>query len=395
MPSRSREPRTRLQAVRLALDYSQDDTLRRLRHRADERGRAIASVSSLRTMLSRWENGHDEVTDPYYQSLFRDIYGRTNEELGFPAEPVDNSASELRERLLSARSVDSRTVELFRRQVDDARHLDRRFGAVPLLDQLNEHVTQLDKLLRYSASGASRRTLAEVLADAAMLAGWEALDRGSLKLAWKQHEIAKSAAREAGSSALLAYATGQQAFVLIELDMQAEAVQLLEEAESVGRGKTAGLLCAWLAAARGEGLASHGRAEDALHAFDRASTILPPDTGDDALPFLMLNPGHLARWRGHALSRLNDRHAIAELEVVLDGLKPTTARARAGTLVDLAFAHSSAGNRDGAMNYARQARQLASQIGSERQKRRLARLLLPAVPNGEIKKHRDDSSRSK
>lgn len=385
MPSRSREPRTRLQAVRLALDYSQDDTLRRLRHRADERGRAIASVSSLRTMLSRWENGHDEVTDAYYQSLFRDIYGRTNDELGFPTEPTEESGLELRERLLTARSIDRRTVELFRHQVDDVRHLDRRFGAVPLLGRLNDQVVQLDKLLRFSASGADRVALAEILADAAMLAGWEALDRGSLNQAWQQHEIAKSAAREAGSPALLAYATGQQAFVLIELDMYSEAVQLLEDAESVGRGKTADLLRAWLAAARGEGLAANGQAERALRAFDRADALLPLHASDPALPFLMLNVGHLARWRGHALSRLRDNRAVSELEAVLDGLNPTTARARAGTLVDLAFAHSATGNRDAAIEYARQARQLASQIGSERQKRRLTRLLFPTIPSDEIK----------
>lgn len=82
MPGRSREARTRLQAVRLALGYSQDDTLRRLRALAQRRGLAIASLSSLRTMLSRWENGHDDVTEPDYQLLFREAYGRTNEELG-------------------------------------------------------------------------------------------------------------------------------------------------------------------------------------------------------------------------------------------------------------------------------------------------------------------------
>ena len=202
MPGRSREARTKLQAVRLALGYSQDDTLRRLRLRAAERGLAVASLSSLRTMLSRWENGHDEVTEPEYQLLFREVYGRTNEELGFSPQPEDDSIAELRQRLSVAHSIDSATVELFRRQVDDARHLDRRLGSIPLLDQLNSQVIQLDRLLRYSAATADRAALAEVLADAAMLAGWEALDRGSLKLAWEHHETAKAAAREAGSALL-------------------------------------------------------------------------------------------------------------------------------------------------------------------------------------------------
>lgn len=392
MPGQKTPPRTRLQAVRLALGYSQAKTRRLLTERAGERGLPIAAQPSLQTMLSRWENGHDEVSDPNYRLLFREIYGRTNQELGFPPEPVDESAIELRKRLSVARSIDRATIELLRRQVDDVRQLDRRFGAVPLLDQLNGQIAQIDRMLRYSAASAERAALAEVLADAAMLAGWEALDRGSLDLAWKQHEIAKSAAREAGSAAILAYATGQQAFILIELDMFTEAVQLLEHAESTGRGKTAELLRAWLAAARGEGLAAHGQAEDALRAFDTASALLPVDPNDADMPFLMLNPGHLARWRGHALSRLRDRRAVSELEVVLDGLNPTTARARAGTLADLAFAHSAMGNRDAAIHYARQARQLASQIGSERQKRRLARLLLPTVPSSEIQQNRNKRS---
>src|SRR4051794_2771512 len=109
MPGRSRDARTRLQAVRLALGYSQDEVIRRLGSRATERRYAVASPSSLRTMLSRWENGHDDVTEPDYQALFRDIYGRTNEELGFPPEPADDSATELRERLSAARSIDRAT----------------------------------------------------------------------------------------------------------------------------------------------------------------------------------------------------------------------------------------------------------------------------------------------
>jgi tetratricopeptide (TPR) repeat protein len=384
MASKSRQPKTRLQAVRLALGYSQNETIRRLVRRAAQRGQSIASATSLRTMLSRWENGHDEVADLYYRSLFREIYARTDEELGFPSEPTDESTEELRERLLTARSIDRATIELFRRQVDDARHLDRRLGAVPLLDQLNSEVAQLDKLLRHSAAPADRAALAEVLADAAMLAGWEALDRGSLTLAWKHHEIAKAAAREAGSAALLAYATGQQAFVLVELELYADAIQLLEEAAAGGRDKTARLLRAWLAAAHGEGLAAHGYAKEALRAFDAAHALLPLDATDPSLPFLMLNSGHLARWQGHALSRLRDDRAISEREAVLNDVNPTTARARVGTLVDLAFAHATRGDRATARNYAREARQVASQIGSERQKKRLARLLLPTTPRGEI-----------
>lgn len=125
--------KTKLQAVRLALGYKQEQVIRLLIKRAAARNASIASESALRTMLSRWENGHDQVTDPTYQALFRDVYGRTNEELGFPAEPTDDSLEDLRNRLIVARSVDVGTVELFARQVDNARHVDRRFGGTPYL----------------------------------------------------------------------------------------------------------------------------------------------------------------------------------------------------------------------------------------------------------------------
>jgi hypothetical protein len=46
---------------------------------------------------------------------------------------------------------------------------------------------------------------------------------------------------------------------------------------------------------------------------------------------------------------------------------------------DLAFAYATAGDSKGALNYAAKARQLASRIGSDRQRLRLAKLQLPEI----------------
>ena len=63
--------------------------------------------ASLKTKLSRWENGHEAVGLPEYRRLFREIYGRTDAELGFPDDYGSSSAAEeLRARLIAARSVD-------------------------------------------------------------------------------------------------------------------------------------------------------------------------------------------------------------------------------------------------------------------------------------------------
>jgi tetratricopeptide (TPR) repeat protein len=371
--------KTRLQEVRWALgrEYTQERLAEFILRQGRQRNLPVAAKAALLVMISRWENGHDVVTEPMYRMLFREFYGRTNEELGFPPEPIDGASEELRDRILTARSIDAATIELFRRQIDNYRHVDRRLGAIALLDQLNNQIQQIADLLLYGTLRQHREALAAVLAEAATLAGWEALDRASLALAWRHHETAKTAAREAGSPSLLAYATAQQAFVLIDLGNADGAVELLDYARSLSPARIDDLLGCWLAAAYGEGLAEAGERDAALRTFDEANSSLPPEPNDPGLPYLMLNSIHLTRWRGNALAALGDKGAIADLERVIASKMPTSLRATTGALVSLAFAYSRAGDREAAISYSRQARQLASRIGSDRQKKRLGGLRLP------------------
>ena len=340
----------------------------------------IASESSLKVMFSRWENGRDQVSNPGYRRLLREIYGRTNEELGFPDEPVSEGTEELRDRLMVARSIDGDTLDLFQRQINDLRHSDLRFGAMAVLDQLNGLIRQMEDVRTFSVRTAYRERLAAILTDARTLAGWTALDRGSQLQAWRYHEDAKISAREAGKPHLLAHAAAQQAVILLDLGDPAGAVELLEFARAVAGDRTTSLLRTWLAAAHGEGLAAHGRRDDALRAFDQADTALPADPVDPEMPFLLLNSDHLARWRGSALTKLGDDDAIDHLEAAARALEnsPRSAiRGQTGMYVDLAFAYAAAGDREAALTYARKARQLASRIGSDRQRQRLEKLELP------------------
>ena len=338
------------------------------------------SSTSLKTKLSVWENGHETVSE-LYMRLFRDIYGRTNEELGFPAEPEDSELLELRSRLTLARTVDADTVELFRRQVDDARHVDQRFGGITLLDQLRSSIKQVEAILNYSAGRGWRQELAGVLTQASTLAGWVALDRYAVGQAWAHYERAKAAAREAGSTALLAHATAEQAFVLIDIGETAQAVEQLAEARRLAEHTTP-LLTAWLAAAHGEGLAAASIRGEALRAFDDAQALLPSNPVDPELPFVFLGGVHLDRWRGNAVAQLGEPDAIAQLTEALSRLPSTFVRAKTRMLVDLAFSHAAAGDRDAALDYSRQARRLGSQIKSDRQLRRLGGLILPGGTSG-------------
>ncbi|MEV6904208.1 tetratricopeptide repeat protein [Amycolatopsis sp. NPDC051372] len=367
---------TRLQAVRRQLGYKADEVIKMLLRRADALAVPVMSATSLKVKVSRWENGHEAVSQPY-RRLFRDVYGRTNEELGFEPEETDDEAEELVSRLALARSVDAESVDIFRRQVDQARHVDRRLGGVPLLDQLRSNIDQLQRLLGFSTLRGQRHALAVVLTEASALAGWEALDRNAIRQAWEHHETAKSAAREAESPILLAHSTAQQAFILIDLGEVEMSVGQLSEARTLAEQAAPPLLRSWMAAAHGEGLAAAGRRDEALRAFDAAGTLLPTDPIDPALPFLFLGGAHLDRWRGNALSQLGESDAIQQITDALPRLPPDFVRARTGMLVDLAFAYAAAGDRDAALAHARQARRLAMQIKSDRQLRRLSGLILP------------------
>jgi hypothetical protein len=191
------------------------------------------------------------------------------------------------------------------------------------------------------------------------------------------YERAKTAAREADSPALLAHATAEQAFVLIDLDETTAAVDQLAHARTIANGTATPLLSAWLAAAHGETLAAAGHADEARRAFDTASDLLPADPVDAALPFLFLGDSHLDRWRGNALARVGAPDAIDQLTAALARLPADFVRARTGLLVDLAYAQAAAGDRDTALSHARQGRRLATQIKSDRQQRRLNQLVLP------------------
>jgi hypothetical protein len=67
---------------------------------------------------------------------------------------------------------------------------------------------------------SARRPMAGALADAASLAGWQALDTGDPDEAWSLHRTAQHAAREAEDYPAMAHAMAQQAYVLLDVARQ-------------------------------------------------------------------------------------------------------------------------------------------------------------------------------
>ena len=121
---------TPLRAARDAQGWSQTVAARALAGLARERGVPVASAASLKTLLSRWENGHATPEAPY-RALLEELYAESGVDLTPPA-PVPDTAgpvARLRARLATAAAVDAEVVALWRAQLATAQHLDDRLGA--------------------------------------------------------------------------------------------------------------------------------------------------------------------------------------------------------------------------------------------------------------------------
>jgi hypothetical protein len=286
----------------------------------------------------------------------------------------DNPATELRQLLDTARRIDSSTIELLHQQLDAIRRLDRQLGALVVRDELNTKIRQVHQLTTHSLAPGTREPLAALLSEMHTLAGWQALDLGDMAQAWQHYEQSRSAAAQSDSIPHESHAAAEQAFVLIDATATGDAVDLLDGARRRADATSPRVLRAWLAAAHGEALAAHRNQTASLHAFDQAVELLPSNAADER-PYVALDTVHLARWRGHALARFGDPHAITVLTDALNRLDPAFVRAETALHVDLATAHAANRNRDEARDHAHHAAQLATQIGSARQRRRISTLL--------------------
>ena len=282
--------------------------------------------------------------------------------------------NELLRRIASARNIDPSVIRLLQSETDAVRLLDRRLGAPAVAAKLEAHIVHIQAGLRHSLLPSRRQQLAGVLADASALAGWQAIDMGRLPAAWDHFEDATSAAREAGDNCLLAFAAGEQAYVLLDLGHPAEALDVVRAAYDQTHAAIPHQVRAWLRAAEAEMAAATGQESDCRHALDLAAAEISYGPSGEDLPYLALNTAHLARWRGNCLIHFGDPGTSAELAAALAGMDGGFTRAEAGLRCDLAAALHVSGEPEEARHHLTRARELAQLAGSARQRRRIADL---------------------
>ncbi len=147
--------------------------------------------------------------------------------------------------------------------------------------------------------------------------------------AWSYFERATSAAREAGDACLLAFAAGEQAYVLLDLHRPAEALAMVRAVREETREAIPHQVRGWPRAADAEMAAAAGQEAACHNALDLAALEHGRSPAGEDLPYLALNDTHLARWRGNCLVLFGDPRTADELTTALAAMDGFT-RAEAG-----------------------------------------------------------------
>ncbi|MFD3974669.1 XRE family transcriptional regulator [Streptomyces cyaneofuscatus] len=368
-----------LKGARAGRGWSQDRLVYEMRRLAEQRLIDIASVASLKTYVSEWENGRRTITDRY-ASILRPLLGVTDAELrgtAVPQEMQTDGYAELLNRIDAAGNLGESLVPSFLAQTELLRTMDRQMGAAGLVDQMAGHVAAMEDALTFAVLEGTRKPIAAALAGASTLAAWQALDAGAVDRAWRSYEVAKKAAQDAESPLYLAHAMGEQAYVLAEAGRPQLAIELVREAQRTQRERQSLRLRAWLASTEAELCAAAGQELEARKALERATSLLPDDgeVRDAEMLSIFLNADHLARWRGNVLVKLGDGSAIEELYASLGGVDASFVRAGAGLHCDLTQAHLARGEVEDARLHLQRARLLANRTGSVRYRRRVESLV--------------------
>jgi tetratricopeptide (TPR) repeat protein len=279
--------------------------------------------------------------------------------------------AELLRQITAAGRIDGTVVRVLQGETDNIRLLDRRLGAPAVAGKLEAHITHIETGLRYSLRPGNRQQLATVLADASALAGWQAIDMGRLPRAWAHFERATAAAREAGNACLLAFAAGEQAYVLLDLHRPDEALAMVRAAYDETHLALPHQVRGWLRAAEAEMAAAAGQESICRTALDHAAQEIGHGPAGEDLPYLALNETHLARWRGNCLVTFGDPQTADDLGAALAAMDDSFTRAEAGLRCDLAAALHVRGEHDEAKLHLKRAKELAQVTGSARQRRRI------------------------
>lgn len=340
--------------------WSQARLVNELLRAARSHGISVMTEGALTTALSRWENGHVRPAREN-RHLLRLVLSIDLE------DDHERSASELPVRSLTLAQVEGQAGIL-----SAIRRSDRQGLSFIINPQLDTYATGLRESLRAGGPLDVRVSLSSLLADADALVAWQLLDLGQPDAELSRYETAERHAKNAEDPHLIAHARAGRAVALIDLGRSVEAYELMCGTVRQAERKVAPVFWAWLLAARAEAAAAAGDVRGCRDSVTAAFDALPTSGwADPSLPYVTLDPVHLQRWAGHALSMIGERSALDMLGEAATAMPEDFVRARGSLHTDLADCHALLGNASDADRERATALDLVRESGSRRQRRRL------------------------
>jgi transcriptional regulator with XRE-family HTH domain len=351
---------TRLKDVRQARGWSQLRLIMELERVAQAHAVALPNRASLKTQVSRWENGHVVPHEPY-ASLLAEVYGLPLTELELPhgrvvlPAPPRPSTATLSCELLGC--LDGLLGEYAK--------TDNAVGPGPLIGVVAQHLAELEQLA-LTARAPLQRSVLGLCSRYAEFAGWLRQDAGDLAEAERWTDRALDFIEGVQDEPGRAYILMRKSAIAGERREHARSVTLAAAACRGGDAMPSHLKAlVFRQLAIAQALASD--AYESARAVDVA--LLAAEAEDElANPALAYcTPGYVLMEAGVAAARLgNYELAVARLGSASSVWPSGFERDRGLCLARLALAEAARGNLDGACGVGHSAVDLAAVTGSAR-----------------------------
>jgi tetratricopeptide (TPR) repeat protein len=220
------EPATELQQARLDHGWTQADVIRELLRHAAIARTPIAKPDSLKTMLSRWENGA-HISAPYPE-LLGQVFRCSTNRLGLSPDAKRTPARRQSTFRVTPR-LDLDTVSYFRNVLTEQQRADYIMGPHHLIDVVRAQTVLLDQLLPH-AHGPIRLQLVDLACRYNEFAGWLYQDAGDPETAMAFSDCAMDYALEIDDANEISYVLMRKANVAVDLRKPDRAIGLTDAA---------------------------------------------------------------------------------------------------------------------------------------------------------------------
>ncbi len=218
---------SQLRQVRTQRGWTQARLIAALRQSAAQQGAQLPGQTSLRIMVSRWENDHVQ-PDCTYRGYLRQALGCTDEELGWMPE-TEPGPGALTAWQAQPERITPELVAFFRDNLDSHIQADLRWGSGPVLALAASQAQTVESLLAY-ARGPQRAELLRLASMSAEFYAW--LLQDSRRYTQAQHWAGRalSYAQEMDNPYQIAYVLTRKSSIASDAGQAGTAVEMAQQA---------------------------------------------------------------------------------------------------------------------------------------------------------------------